>query len=485
MADVPEFARQGVAIRKLAALREHNVYAYIPVLHAELEVGRYADERGDAFPGFVERITGWLPGLWRHECSVGKPGGFVERLRRGTYLPHIAEHVCVELQNLMGFDVAFGRARGTGRPGLYDVVVEYEEEMPARAAFHTALRLTLAAMHDEPFDAAAEIDSSGTSRTSAKLGPSTAEIVHAAPGRDILVIRLTPGSSLIQLGYGVHQKRIRASETSRSSAIAVEMCQEKPLANGLLRVVGVPVPDGDTARSADEAWDIAQSIGLPVVVKPYAGNQGKGVGVNHSTEREVRDACAVAHAFDSIVLVERHVEGSDHRLLVVNGRMVVAARREPASVVGDGMRTVEALVAAENRDERRRPGHGNVLTHICLDGAADLALAQQGLDRAAIPPAGQRVLLRTNANLSTGGTASDVTDDVHPRNARVAELAAQILALDVAGVDVVGDTHFAERGRVGRVLGVVAHNPANLGIGIDDGTPPPTSDIAARRRRCA
>ncbi|HYE20709.1 MAG TPA: cyanophycin synthetase [Tepidisphaeraceae bacterium] len=428
---------RGVDIREVRALRQHNLHAYFPVLRVVMDVGEYDDRPSNGFPGFVDRLTAWLPGLHQHECSVGRPGGFIERLNRGTYLPHICEHVTIELQNLMGFDVTYGRARGTGERGVYSVVIAYEEEEPARAAFDTALRLTLAAMHDQPFDAPAEVERLLELADEYRLGPSTAAIVSAARRRGIPVTRLTPTSSLVQLGYGKFQKRIVASETSNTSAIAVELCQEKPMTNRLLRSVGVPVPEGEVVRSADDAWRVARDVGLPVVLKPEAGNQGKGVSVNLRNEAEVRRAYDVAAAYDPRVLVERHVQGVDYRLLVVNGKMVAAARREPAQVVGDGVHTVEQLVAIVNKDPRRRPGHSNPLTQITLGEAADLVLAQQGYDRQFVPLPGQVVRLRTNANLSTGGTATDVTDEVHPRNARLAELAAQFLALDVAGIDVI------------------------------------------------
>src|SRR3954452_5269558 len=297
----------GVRIREVRALRRHNLYAYMPVLRAVMDIGAYDERPSNDFPGFVDRLTDWLPGLRQHECSVGRPGGFVERLQRGAYLAHICEHVAIELQNLMGFDVTYGRARGTGEPGVYQLLVAYEEEEPARAALETALRLTLAAMHDEPFDAKAEIERLLSLADDYRLGPSTAAIVNAAKRRGIPVIRLTPTGSLVQLGYGKYQKRIVASETSNTSAIAVELCQEKPMTNRMLRAVGVPVPEGQTVHSADEAWEAAQDIGLPVVLKPEAGNQGKGVSVNLTSEAEVRQAYAVAANFDTSVLVERHV----------------------------------------------------------------------------------------------------------------------------------------------------------------------------------
>jgi cyanophycin synthetase len=439
----PQVATQAVTqsrarpvFEDVRALRQHNRYAYMPVLHAKIELGPYAEASSDTFPGFVDRLRAWLPGIDQHECSLKRPGGFVERLRRGTYLPHIAEHVCLELQNRMGFPVAFGRARGTGVPGRYQVLVEYKEEEPARAALDTALELTLAAMHDEPFDVPGEIERLLGIADEYRLGPSTAAIVQAARRWGIPVIRLQPKGSLVQLGYGTYQKRILASETSGTSAIAVDLCQEKPLTNRMLRAVGVPVPEGRTADSADEAAEAATSIGFPVVVKPHAGNQGKGVTVGLMTEADVRDAYDVAASFDSRVLVEQQIEGQDFRLLVVAGKMIAAARRDPPQVVGDGVLTVEALVAQVNADPLRRPGHSNPLTQIRLDDAALLVLRMQGLDLESIPARDQVVRLRRNGNLSTGGTAEDVTDQVHPKNARVAELAAQILNLDVAGIDV-------------------------------------------------
>jgi cyanophycin synthetase len=427
----------GVTVRNTRFLRGPNLYAYMPVMQVTLDIGHYEELGSDSFPGFVERLTEWLPGLHKHECSVGRPGGFIERLRRGTYLAHIAEHITLELQSMVGFEVGFGRVRGTGERGVYNVIIAYKEEEPARVAFEMALRLTIAAIHDEPFDMPAELETLMRIAEDHKLGPSTAAIVKAARRKGIPVKRLNPPGNLIQFGYGVYQKRILASETSNTSAIAVEICQQKPLTNQLLETVGVPVPRGRSVTSADEAWRAAQNIGLPVVLKPEAGNQGKGVSLNLNSEIEVRAAYDIASVYDRHVLVESFIEGDDYRLLVVNGKMVAAARRDPAQVVGDGVHSVAWLVEETNKDPRRREGHGSVLTRIKLDNAAQLALSQQNLTLDAIPAAGQTVKLRLNSNLSTGGTSTDVTDEVHPHNVKVAELAAQILAMDVAGVDIV------------------------------------------------
>jgi cyanophycin synthetase len=425
----------GVEVRQIQALRGGNIYAYLPLLHIIMDIGAYEERPSNSFPGFVERLTTWLPGLQQHECNIGRPGGFVERLNRGTYLAHICEHVTLELQGLMGFDVTYGRARGTGERGVYRVIIAYKEEEPARAAFNTALRMTLAAMHDEPFDTAAEIEALQELADEYRLGPSTGAIVKAARRRNIPVMRLTPNGSLVQLGYGKYQKRILASETSSTSSIAVDICQDKPLTNQMLKAVGVPVPEGYTVSSADEAWEVAQRIGLPVVIKPNNGNQGNGVTVNLNDEKAVREAFDLAYPIGKSVLVESHIQGHDYRLLVVNGKMVAASRRDPAQVIGDGSHNIRELVDEVNQDPRRRPGHSSTLTRIRLDEAALMVLNHQNLTPDSIPETGQIIKLRTNSNLSTGGTATDVTDEVHPRNAQLGELAAQILALDVAGID--------------------------------------------------
>ncbi len=426
-----------VEIREFRVLRGPNLFAYMPVIKAVMDIGPYEEQHSALFPGFIERLTTWLPGLERHECSVGRPGGFIERLQRGTYFPHIVEHITLELQTLMGFDVVFGRARGTGERGVYNVVVEYKEEESARAAFHTAMRLVQGAMHDLPFDAQTEIEQLLETADQWRLGPSTAAIVQAARKKRIPVVRLTEQGSLIQLGYGVYQKRILASETSNTSAIAVDICQDKPLTNSVLSAVGVPVPEGRRVQSADAAWEAAQEIGLPVVVKPDAGNQGKAVSVNLNSEQEVRAAYEITREFGPYALVERYVWGHDYRLLVVNSKLVAAARRDPAHVTGDSKHTIQELVEEANKDPRRRPGHSSILTRLAIDDVAQIVLEQQGMAADSIPEAGQIVRLRNNSNLSTGGTATDVTDVVHPANVRIAELAAEILALDVAGIDVI------------------------------------------------
>jgi cyanophycin synthetase len=295
----------GVVVRNTRVLCGPNLFAYMPVVQITLDVGPYEERPSNTFSGFVERLVAWLPGLHKHECSLNRPGGFIERLQRGTYLAHIVEHITIELQSLMGFNVSFGRARGTDERGVYTVVIQYKEEVPARAAFESALHLTLAAMHDEPFDVEAELEKLMTLADEYRLGPSTAAIVAAAQRCDIPILRVTPNRGLIQLGWGVHQRRIQASETSLTSAIAVDLCQEKSLTNHMLRRVGVPVPEGRIITSAQEAWQTAQEIGLPVVVKPADGNQGKGVSINLDDEAKINEAFAIASHYGNEILLEK------------------------------------------------------------------------------------------------------------------------------------------------------------------------------------
>jgi cyanophycin synthetase len=431
-----------VDVLRVRALRGPSLYASFPVLKITVDPGRFANRPSSSTPGFAERLAEWLPGIQEHECSLSRRGGFLERVRRGTYLPHILEHVVLELQAVMGFPMRFGLVRRSDeyadQPHVYDVVVAYEEEEPAREAVEVGLDMVVAAFEGRAFDAEEAIERLRDVADTYRLGPSTAAIVAAARQRDIPVVRLTETSSLVQLGYGVHQRRIWASQTSETSAIAVDLCQVKPLTNTLLRSVALPVPEGQRVHSADEAWEVAQEIGLPVVVKPEAGNHGKGVSVNLRTEAEVREGFELARdQRKGRVLVEQYVEGADHRLLVVGGRLVAAARRDPAAVTGDGRSTIEQLVREANKDPRRREGHSSILTRIRLDAESDLVLQQQGFTRDSVPEAGLVVRLRSNGNLSTGGTATDVTDEVHPSNARVAELAVQVLNLDIAGIDVI------------------------------------------------
>lgn len=418
------------------ALRGPNLWAPYPVLEAWIDLQAYHDRASDEVPGFNDRLIAWLPTLIEHRCSPGVRGGFFERLRRGTYPAHILEHVAIELQGLAGSPVHFGRARAAEvGDRVYKVAIEFQEEPLARAALREARELLLAAYHDQPFDVPACVDRLQAVFQEVAIGPSTAAIVAAAAARGIPTRRLGNGS-LVLLGQGARQRRIWTAETDRTSAIAEQIAQDKDLTRDLLRAIGVPVPEGRPASTPDEAWEIAQSLGLPVVVKPRFGNQGRGVATNLTTREQVLHAFDAARQAGGSVVVERHVPGDDYRLLVVGSRLVAASRRRPAQVVGDGARSIRELVAEINRDPKRGDGHASPLSRIRLDDPVALAvLDEQGFTPDDIPEAGRSVLIRRNANLSTGGTAEDVTDAVHPEVAARAVEAARVVGLDIAGVD--------------------------------------------------
>ncbi len=423
-------------IRKVLVLRGPNYWANFPVLEAWVDLGPFRDSPSDELPGFNERLTAWLPSMIEHRCSEGCRGGFFERLRRGTYQGHILEHVALELQSLSGTEVGFGRTRETTEEGVYKVAVEFVEEALGKACLEAGRQLCLAAIHDRPFDLQGELRRLRTLCEQTRLGPSTNSIVQAALARGIPARRLNSGS-LVQLGYGARQRRILASETDRTGTIGENIAQDKELTRSLLRAVGVPVPEGRTVESAEDAWGAAEEIGLPVVVKPQFGSQGRGVATNLSTKEQVAGAYAAAQEEFSSILVEQFAPGGDYRLLVVGEKLVAAARREPAQIIGDGKHSVEELVQITNDDPRRGDDHATSLSKIPLDAVSLQVLADQSLTPASIPAAGDRVLIRRNANLSTGGTATDVTDLVHPEVAARAIEAARVVGLDVAGVDVV------------------------------------------------
>ncbi len=362
---------------------------------------------------------------------------FIEGARPGQQasMAHALEKVTLGLQAQAGCPVTFSRTTVTQEPGVYQVVVQYTEEAVGRLALDLAMQLCKAAQAGESFDLAAALVQLSELDEDVRLGPSTGSIVDAAVLRGIPYRRLTDGS-LVQFGWGSKQRRIQAAETDSTSAIAESIAQDKDLTKSLLMAAGVPVPVGKPAQNLEQAWAIAEEIGLPVVVKPQDGNQGKGVTVNIVT-REHFDIAYETAAYYGEVMVERFLPGQDYRLLVVGNKLIAAARREPPLVVGDGVHTVQELVNLVNADPRRGDGHSTSLTKIKFDSIAFARLAQQELQPESVPEKGRRVILRNNANLSTGGTATDVTDDVHPEVAARAVAAAQMVGVDICGVDVV------------------------------------------------
>jgi cyanophycin synthetase len=422
--------------RKILALRGPNFWANFPVLEAWVHLGDLKDSPSNELPGFNERLMSWLPTMIEHRCGLGYRGGFFERLQTGTYLAHILEHVTIELQCLAGVDVSFGRAREWLGDGYYKVAVEYLEEEVVRAALEKGRELCLAAVHDRPFDIQAEVKKLREIYHRVALGPSTKAIVRAAEARGVPTRRLNT-ASLVQLGYGSRQRRIVAAQTDRTGAIAEEIAQDKDMTRDMLRAVGVPVPDGRPVTDAEDAWVAAREIGGPVVVKPQYGSQGRGVATNLSTREQVMAAFQAASRESSYIMVERFAPGADYRLLVIGHKFVAAARREPAQVVGDGVHTISELVDLVNADPRRGEDHATALSKIRLDPIALAVLAEQGLSPESIPAPSTKVIVRRNANLSTGGTAADVTEMVHPDVAARAIDAVRVVGLDIAGVDVV------------------------------------------------
>ena len=423
-------------ITSVTVLRGPNQWASFPCLEALVDLGRFEGVSSDTLPDFNARIKAWLPTMIEHRCSVGERGGFFQQLDRGTWLGHVLQHVALEIQSLAGSAVCFGRVRETGIRGGYTVVVEYREESFAIDCLHVSRRLVMAAVEGAAFDLAGEVRRLRGVLLEEQLGPSTRSIVEAAGAREIPARRLTAGS-LVRLGYGAKQRRILAAETDATGAVAESIAQDKELTRGLLAEAGVPVPAGRPVSDAADAWAAAEELGVPVVVKPQCGNQGRGVSVNLLTREDVERAWRVARAEEATIVVERCAAGYDHRVLVVGGRMVAAARRLPPAVVGDGTATVRDLVARVNADPRRCADHAGSLSPIPLDDVALAVLAEQGLAPDAVPEAGRSVLLRRSANLSTGGTAEDVTDLVHPEVAARAVEAARVVGLDVAGIDVI------------------------------------------------
>jgi len=413
-------------VSRIRALRGPNLWTRHTAVEAMVRCG---DNENDLtkLAGFEARLRHLFPGI-----------GHLRASERGAKvsMAHDLEAATLHLQTEAGCPVTFSRSNPTPETDLFQVVVEYTEEQVGILALSLAEKLCQAALHDQAFDLESAVKQLHELDEDIRLGPSTGSIVDAAVARGIPFRRLTEGS-LVQFGWGSKQRRIQAAEVDSSSAIAESIAQDKELTKRLLHAAGVPVPLGRPVEDAEDAWIAAQEIGLPVVVKPRDGNQGKGVTVNVSTQEDIAAAYDNAARFRDDVMVERYLPGSDYRLLVVGERLVAAARREPPLVTGDGRHTVRQLVERVNADPRRGDGHATSLTKIRFDEVALARLKEQGYDAESVPAKGARVILRNNANLSTGGTATDVTDDVHPEVAARAIAAAQMVGLDICGVDVV------------------------------------------------
>ena len=418
--------------------RGPSVWSYQTAIHLVVDLGSLEDFPTDTLPGFTDALLEALPGLENHTCSRGHRGGFVERMREGTWLGHVAEHVALQLQQEAGHDLRRGKTRQVkGERGRYNVLYSYSDERVGRAAGELAVRLVNHLVRaDEGFAFTTELERFLLQAQRTAFGPSTQAIVEEAVSRDIPWIRLNE-ASLVQLGQGVHAKRIRATMTSETSSIAVDIASDKELTLRLLSQAGLPVPRSEAVRDVDSAVALAERIGYPVVTKPLDGNHGRGVCL------DLRDTDAVRAAYPRSeeesrrgwVIVETFVSGRDYRCLIVGGHMVAVAERVPAHVVGDGRHTVGELVELTNADPRRGVGHEKVLTRIAVDAAAIDLVRTQGLAMDDVPDDGRTVRLTLTGNMSTGGISVDRTFEAHPENVEIAEEAARVIGLDIAGID--------------------------------------------------
>ena len=428
--------------------RGPSLYAHFPVMRLTVDLGKLEAWPSAKIPKFNERLLAMLPSLNEHSCSYGVAGGFVRRLTEdnGTWLGHVLEHVAIELQQLTGANVSFGKTRslGNGAPeSHYQVVYEYEEERVGEAAGELGLKLLHHLLPDDlrpegsndaSFDFAHELRELIDFAQRRQLGPSTGSLVRAAEERDIPWLRLND-YSLVQLGHGKYQKRIQATVTSETRHIAVEIASDKEETNRILGDLGLPVPRQRTVRSAEQAVRAAERLGYPVVIKPLDANHGRGVTLDIENADQVRTAFEKAREHARTIIVENYLKGFDHRMLVVNGELVAVAKRVPGHVVGDGKSTIAELVDIVNSDPRRGIGHEKVLTRLELDDQAARLMAQRNVTAAYVVPKDEIFYLRSTGNLSTGGTAIDLTDQVHPDNAEMAIRAAKAIGLDVVGID--------------------------------------------------
>ena len=418
------------------ALRGANRWSRFPTIYMRLDLEDMAERPTDTHPGFANCAMKSLPSLYEHRCGVGRVGGFESRMRGGTYLGHVLEHLAIELQCLAGMEVGFGKTRETSVPGIYHVVYRYRDEKAGLEAGRQAFGLVEAFAEGRAPSVDALVQRLKEIREESMLGPSTSSIVREAVARNIPFFRLND-ASLVQLGWGNQQQRIQATMSGRTSALGVEIADDKSLTKNLLSRVGVPVPEGSTVESPEEAEAAAEEIGYPVTVKPLVGNHGRGITVRVDNRKGIASAFAHAAEVFSSVIVERHLQGFDFRILVIEHRMVAAALRTPAHVVGDGKRTIRELIDEANSSDLRGFGHEKILTFIATDMATDGLLRDLGLSLASVPKAGREIRLKATANLSMGGTAEDITDSVHSANRFLAERISRIVGLDIMGIDII------------------------------------------------
>ncbi len=401
----------------------------------KLDIEELEDSPTNKISGFSARLESTFPTMYEHECSEGHPGGFFKRVKEGTWMGHVIEHLALEIQTLAGMNVGFGRTRSTGQHGVYNVVFNYMEEKAGIFAAKAAVRIADSIIKDQPYDIPADIQRLREIREEERLGPSTGSIVEEAIKRKIPWIRLNR-QSLVQLGYGINQRRIQATVASTTSSIAVEIACDKEETKNLLEAASIPVPRGRVVYDEEDLETAVKIIGYPVVLKPVGGNHGRGATINVKDWPTAVEALANAKRISRGVIVERFITGFDHRLLVVDYRFIAGAKRTPALVTGDGKHTIEQLVAIVNSDPLRGYGHEKVLTAIKIDETTLSMLEEKGFTLESILPNGEILHLKRTANLSTGGTSTDVTEIVHPFNVFMAERIARIIGLDICGIDI-------------------------------------------------
>jgi len=445
-------------IREIRAIEGANVYSHRPIIRAIVDLQEWTERFSHELGDFGQRLVENLPALSEHYCSRGKRGGFIERLQEGTLVGHIIEHVTIELLTQAGQMIKYGKTMAIlDEPGCYEIIFNYEAKEGAIEGFKQGFSLVKALLNQEPFNVAKAVNSIVKVMAEYKLGISTQMIVKECRERGIPVHRLDNESSLLQLGYGRYQRRIQATITSKTSSIAVDISCDKEMTKKVLSDGGVPVPSGQIVRTEEEAVLAFHAVDTVVVMKPLHGNQGKGVTLKISSEAEARAAFKVARTYGDWVIVEEYIEGQHYRLVVVGDRLIAAAKRVPAHVIGDGLLTISELVTETNKDPQRGEDHELALTKLRIDPVVLLTLTQRGLTLASIPEKGDVVYLRDSANLSTGGTAEDVTQHVHQENVDLAVYASKLIGLDVAGIDfVIEDIEQSYRKSNGHIIEVNA-----------------------------
>jgi cyanophycin synthetase len=460
-------------IREINAMRGPNYWSVRrhKLIVMVLDLEELEERPTNSIPGFLDRLRDMFPSMYAHRCSVGEPGGFFQRVEEGTWMGHVIEHVALEIQSMAGMEVGFGRTRTYGEHGVYNVVFAYMEEKVGRYAADAAVRIAQALVDGNDYDLTEDIQEMREIRESERLGPSTGSIIEEAAARNIPWIRLNR-YSLCQLGYGMNQKRIQATVSSQTGSIAVEIACDKEETKYLLEQAEVPVPRGEIIRTEKGLEDAVRYVRYPLVIKPIDGNHGRGITTNIQNWEDAVKAFHAAKEVSRSVIVEKFIVGEDFRLLVIDYKLVAAAKRTPAGVTGNGKSTIQELIDETNADPRRGYGHEKVLTQITIDRITEECIRSAGFTLSSVLPDGQWLKLKDTANLSTGGTSTDVTDLVHPYNVFMAERIARIIGLDICGIDIMASdlsTPLSESG--GAVLEVNAGPGFRMHLAPSEGLP--------------